>query len=100
MKKLLVSLQTTGNFNPETHQLVMDGDTDQELHELLIKNDIKYFMYEGIYNFGTMISLLGTVENLKQVLHIWDALCRDKEEVLELLKDWNGDDEKLTELLF
>jgi hypothetical protein len=99
-KKYAVEMLWNGKFNARKCKIDKRGDEEEEYVAKFLKcYNVQHLVYENDSDLGPNIILVGTLYNLRQVLHFWDAHGRDQKAVSIALYDWKGDDQTLTEIL-
>jgi hypothetical protein len=74
-----------------------DDDTDYFIDNLK-KSGAKWKILDTKYPVS--FEFTGTKEQLIPVLYMWDAYSRPIEAFAEAMKDWDGSDDQLTDIMF
>jgi hypothetical protein len=97
-QKYAVEMLWSSDFHWGKCKIDKNGGNDEKFVADFLKcYDVRHLVYQS--GFGANIILIGTLYNLRQVLHLWDAHGRDQEAVSVALSEWKGDDQTLTEIL-
>jgi hypothetical protein len=75
----------------------IEDDTDH-LIDTIKKSGVKWRILDPKYPVS--FEFIGTKEQLVPVLGLWDAHSRSIEDLEKALKDWDGSDEQLTDIMF
>jgi hypothetical protein len=78
----------------------IEDDTDHFI-DTLKRSGVKWRIVEGPRPpmYSVLFEFIGTKEQLIPVLTLWDANGRSEEDLAKALKDWNGNEDELWDVI-